>query len=58
LGDILEYEICSDCLYFAEYDCLDDMTMMDLEMESEESIPSHIVPVAFGDKWTLDNLGE
>jgi hypothetical protein len=58
LGDILEYEICSDCLYFAEYDCLDDMTMMNLEIDNEVSIPSHIVSVAFGDKWTLDNLGE
>ena len=25
------YEVCVDCVYFAEYDRLDDMTMMDLK---------------------------
>ncbi len=33
LGTILEFEVCSDCLYYAEYGQLDDMTMMYLEEE-------------------------
>lgn len=28
---ILEYEICPDCLYYAEYGQLDDQTMLDME---------------------------
>lgn len=28
---ILEYEICTDCAYFAEYGELDDMTMLKIE---------------------------
>ena len=28
--EIYEYEICGDCLYYAEYGRLDDMTMMDI----------------------------
>jgi hypothetical protein len=28
--EVQEYEICSDCLYYAEYGQLDDMTMMDM----------------------------
>jgi len=27
---IMEFEICTDCEYFAEYGRLDDMTMMDI----------------------------
>jgi hypothetical protein len=45
IGDILEYEICSDCLYYAEYGCLDDMTMMDIEEEVDE-IPLEELEVA------------
>ena len=26
-----EYQICGDCLYYAEYGQLDDMTMMDMK---------------------------
>ena len=29
-NEVLEFSICSDCLFFAEYGQLDDMTMMDL----------------------------
>ncbi len=29
-GDVFEYEVCSDCVYYAEYGQLDDMTMMDM----------------------------
>lgn len=28
---IIEYEICEDCLYYAEYGRLDDMTMLEIE---------------------------
>jgi hypothetical protein len=28
---IQEYEVCQDCVYYAEYGQLDDMTMMDME---------------------------
>ena len=30
-GVIYEFEICTDCEYYAEYGQLDDMTMMDME---------------------------
>lgn len=29
--EVQEYEVCQDCLYYAEYGQLDDMTMMDME---------------------------
>lgn len=29
--EILEFTICEDCEYYAEYGQLDDMTMMDME---------------------------
>ena len=29
--EIQEYSICPDCLYYAEYGQLDDMTMLDME---------------------------
>jgi len=29
--EIQEYEVCPDCLYYAEYGQLDDTTMMDME---------------------------
>ena len=35
-GTIEEYEVCQDCLYYAEYGELDDMTMMDMEEEEED----------------------
>lgn len=28
--EIYEYSVCTDCVYYAEYGQLDDMTMMDL----------------------------
>ena len=31
MKEVYEYEICEDCLYYAEYRRLDDMTMMDME---------------------------
>lgn len=31
--EIQEYEVCEDCIYFAEYGRLDDTTMMNLEEE-------------------------
>lgn len=31
-GDIFEYQICIDCLYFSEYGTLDDMTMIDYDL--------------------------
>ena len=34
--EVYEYEICSDCEYYAEYGQLDDMTMMDIEMDIEK----------------------
>ena len=30
-GEIREYSICSDCVYYTEYGRLDDMTMMEVE---------------------------
>lgn len=30
-NDVYEYEICVDCVYYAEYGQLDDMTMLDIE---------------------------
>lgn len=30
-GEVYNYDICSDCVYYAEYGQLDDMTMMDIE---------------------------
>lgn len=29
--EILEFTVCTDCIYFAEYGQLDDMTMLDIE---------------------------
>lgn len=34
-GECLEYNICTDCVYYAEYGRLDDTTMMNIE-DSEE----------------------
>lgn len=28
------YEVCSDCIYFAEYGRLDDMTMLQIDVEN------------------------
>ena len=33
---IQEYSICSDCVYYAEYGQLDDMTMMDMVEDVEK----------------------
>ena len=33
--EIQIYRACSDCLYYAEYGQLDDMTMLDLDEEGE-----------------------
>lgn len=33
--EIQDYNVCVDCLYYAEYGQLDDMTMMDLGEEDE-----------------------
>jgi hypothetical protein len=30
-GNCFEYEICQDCIYYASYGRLDDMTMADME---------------------------
>jgi hypothetical protein len=35
-GEVYEYSVCSDCLYYAEYGCLDDWTMMEIEDSEEE----------------------
>jgi hypothetical protein len=32
-NEVQEYEVCPDCLYYAEYGQLDDMTMMSIEEE-------------------------
>ena len=32
---VQEYSVCIDCLYYAEYGQLDDMTMLDLEEEGQ-----------------------
>ena len=32
---VQEYSVCIDCLYYAEYGQLDDMTMLDLEGQGE-----------------------
>jgi len=29
--EVQEYEVCADCLHYAEYGHLDDMTMMDMD---------------------------
>jgi len=34
--EIYTYSVCPDCLYFAEYGQLDDMTMMDIGKEKDE----------------------
>lgn len=31
--EIREYEVCQDCVCYAEYGCLDDQTMMDIERD-------------------------
>ena len=31
LDEIYEYEVCGDCIYYAEYGRLDDLTMLDVE---------------------------
>lgn len=33
LGEAFCYEVCQDCIYYAEYGRLDDMTMRNLEIE-------------------------
>lgn len=37
---VYTFEVCEDCLYYAQYGQLDDMTMMDMcqEKDKEESI--------------------
>ncbi len=30
-GQIQEYSVCTDCVYYAEYGCLDDKTMLEIE---------------------------
>lgn len=30
-GEVQEYEVCFDCLYYSEYGELDDMTMLEVE---------------------------
>ena len=30
-GEIYEFSVCSDCLYYAEYGKLDDMIMLEME---------------------------
>jgi hypothetical protein len=30
-NEVFEYSVCTDCLYYAEYGQLDDMTMMDIK---------------------------
>jgi hypothetical protein len=34
--EIQEYEVCSNCIYFAEYGKLDDMTMMEIGEHDDE----------------------
>ncbi len=29
--EVLEYEVCQDCVYYAEYGQLDDQSMLDIE---------------------------
>jgi hypothetical protein len=29
--EVRHYTVCSDCIYYAEYGCLDDMTMIEVE---------------------------
>lgn len=31
--EVCEYEVCQDCLYYAAYGMLDDMTMMDIDSD-------------------------
>lgn len=35
--EILEYSICEDCEYYAEYGCLNDQTMMEIEEDDENA---------------------
>lgn len=30
-GEVYEFEVCPDCVYYAEYGQLDDQTMLDIE---------------------------
>lgn len=32
-GTIHRYSVCSDCVYYAEYGCLDDQTMQEVERD-------------------------
>lgn len=41
LGDVFEYEVCVDCLYYAEYGQLDDMTMLDIEEKIDHAIENN-----------------
>lgn len=34
--EIYCYDVCPDCYYFAEYGCLDDMSMIEIEESQEE----------------------
>ena len=31
-NQVLEYEVCADCVYYAEYGQLDDATMLEIEL--------------------------
>jgi Tfp pilus assembly protein PilV len=33
--EIMEYQVCSDCIYYAEYGQLDDSTMLEIEKETK-----------------------
>jgi hypothetical protein len=35
-GEIREYEICEQCVYYSKYGRLDDLTMMEIEEEEGE----------------------
>ena len=35
-GECFEYEVCTDCIYYATYGQLDDQTMMDIEDSKEQ----------------------
>jgi len=37
--EVYFYDVCCDCLYYAEYGQLDDVTMMDMEEEEEGERP-------------------
>lgn len=55
--EIYCFDVCTDCLYYAEYGQLDDMTMLEIEdSEAAEAERRYELRAAFGEGETVVNI--